>query len=103
MLTHSEEAAEPEAHTRPVCHFPEAVTPTRRLNIRNLFSHNPGGQKSETKVLARWFLQTPLSSVHVEKHSQDFPGGPVVKNPSTNAEDMGAIPGWGRPHIPWDN
>ena len=25
----------------------------------------------------------------------DFPGGPVVKNPSSNAGDMGWIPGWG--------
>ena len=103
MHTHSEEAAEPEVHTRPMCHFPEAVTPIRWLNIRNLFSHNPGGRKSETKVLVRWFPQTPLSSEHVQKYSQDFPGGPVVKNPSANAEDTGAIPGLGRPHIPWGN
>ena len=27
--------------------------------------------------------------------SQDFPGGPVVKNPPSNAGDMGSIPGWG--------
>ena len=25
-----------------------------------------------------------------------FPGGSVVKNPPTNAEDVGSIPGWGR-------
>ena len=25
----------------------------------------------------------------------DFPGGPVVKNPPSNAEDAGLIPGWG--------
>ena len=25
----------------------------------------------------------------------DFPGGPVVKNPPSNAGDMGSIPGWG--------
>ena len=24
---------------------------------------------------------------------QDFPGGPVVKNPTANARDMGLIPG----------
>ena len=26
---------------------------------------------------------------------KDFPGGPVVKNPPCNAEDVGSIPGWG--------
>ena len=25
----------------------------------------------------------------------DFPGGPVIKNPPSNAEDMGLIPGLG--------
>ena len=25
----------------------------------------------------------------------DFPGGPVVKNPPSNAGDTGSIPGWG--------
>ncbi|TEA35916.1 hypothetical protein DBR06_SOUSAS810017, partial [Sousa chinensis] len=25
----------------------------------------------------------------------DFPGGPVLKNPSSNAGDTGSIPGWG--------
>ena len=24
-----------------------------------------------------------------------IPGGPVVKNPPSNARDMGSIPGWG--------
>ena len=27
--------------------------------------------------------------------SRDFPGGPVVKNPSCNAKDKGLSPGWG--------
>ena len=31
-----------------------------------------------------WFRRTPV---------KDFPGGPVVKNPSSNAGDMGLIPG----------
>ena len=26
--------------------------------------------------------------------SGDFPGGPVVKNPPSNARDAGSIPGW---------
>ena len=30
----------------------------------------------------------------------DFPGGPVVKNPSCNAGDMGSVPGQGT-NIPY--
>ena len=30
------------------------------------------------------------------KTMQDFPGGPVVKNPSCNARDTNSIPGSGR-------
>ena len=32
---------------------------------------------------------------------RDFPGGPVVKNPPSNAGDMGLIPGQGTkiPHV----
>ena len=29
------------------------------------------------------------------KYPQDFPGGPVAKNPPSNAEDLGLITGWG--------
>ena len=32
-----------------------------------------------------------------------FPGGPVVKNWSANAGDMGSITGLGRSHTPWGN
>ena len=31
----------------------------------------------------------------IKKISGDFPGGPVVKNPPSNAGDAGSIPGWG--------
>ena len=33
---------------------------------------------------------------------EDFPGGPVVKNPRANAGDTGSIPGLGRSHRPWN-
>ena len=36
-----------------------------------------------------------------EGKKEDFPGGPVVKNTSANAGDMGSIPGPGRFHMPW--
>ena len=31
----------------------------------------------------------------MEKNMRDFPGGPVVKNPPSNAGDAGSIPGQG--------
>ena len=33
----------------------------------------------------------------------DFPGGPVVKNLSAKAVDMGLTPGLGRVHLAWGN
>ena len=33
----------------------------------------------------------------------DFPGGPVVKNPSATAGDTGLTPGPGRFHLLWDS
>ena len=34
---------------------------------------------------------------------EDFPGGPMVKNPPANAGNKGLIPGQGRSHVPRDN
>ena len=34
---------------------------------------------------------------------EDFPGGPVAKNPPANAGNMGSIPGPGRFHMQWGN
>ena len=36
----------------------------------------------------------------ISKVGRDFPGGPVVKNPPSNARDAGSIPGRG-PRIPY--
>ena len=38
-----------------------------------------------------------------ERRREDFPGGPVIKNSSVNAGDIGSIPGLGRFHMPRDN
>ena len=40
------------------------------------------------------------STCLVNNHREDFPGGPVVKNPPANAEDAGFIPGPARFHVP---
>ena len=34
---------------------------------------------------------------------QDFPGGPVHRNPPANTGDTGSISGPGRFHMPWGN
>ena len=33
--------------------------------------------------------------VENNRTTRDFPGGPVVKKPPSNARDAGLIPGWG--------
>ena len=38
-----------------------------------------------------------------EQKQEDFPGGPVVKNPPANAQDMGLIPDPGGFHMPQCN
>ena len=39
---------------------------------------------------------TSLSGTHASNHHhQDFPGGPVVKNPLSDAADTGSVPGQG--------
>ena len=40
-------------------------------------------------------LQWQTSHMFSTKHSWDFPGGPVVKNPPSNAGNARSIPGWG--------
>ena len=63
-------------------------------------------EKFGTKVIGEILINTRYTSYnnpvlywHKNK-SQDFPGGPVVKNPPANAGDTGSIPGPGRLHIP---
>ena len=34
-------------------------------------------------------------------YALDFPGGPMVRNPPANAEDMGSVPSLGKSHMPW--
>ena len=42
-------------------------------------------------------------TTNLNVYAQDFPGGPLVKNPPANAEDTGSSPGPGRSHMPWSN
>jgi len=43
------------------------------------------------------------SAISYKKIDESFPGGLVVKNPPTNAGDMGSVPGQGRSHMPRSN
>ena len=47
-------------------------------------------------------LPNPLV-LHVNTHSQDFPGGILDKNPSNNARDMDSNLSPGRLHMPRSN
>ena len=57
--------------------------------------HSLDGLSSRVEMTAEEFINLKLC--------QDFPGGPVVKNPLANAGDMGLIPDPGRFHMPWGN
>ena len=46
---------------------------------------------------------SPVQLTSKNSKTRGFPGGPVVKNPSANAEDMGSIPGTGGSHMPGRN
>ena len=50
------------------------------------------GSTSSVKSFCLWIL---ISSLRRKKTLRDIPGGPVVKNPPSNAGDTGSIPGWG--------
>ena len=42
-----------------------------------------------------WVQQKPGQHELIHFETEDFPGGPVVKNPPCNAEDSGSIPDQG--------
>ena len=44
-------------------------------------------------------LEVEDTTVNMIKTPEDFPGGPVVKNPPASAGDKGSIPGLGRSHM----
>ena len=50
-----------------------------------------------------YFSVLPKDLPHFEKENRGFPGGPVVKNLSRDAGDIGSISGLGRSHMPQGN
>ena len=48
-------------------------------------------------------VPTVRSGLHLRVISEDFPDGPMDKNPPANAGDIGSIPDPGRFHMPQKN
>ena len=63
------------------------MKPTTSLKTTNYWNSH---SKKQTK---QGTLKVP------KKETEDFPGGPVDKNPPANAENTDSIPGLGRSHM----
>ena len=68
------------------------------INRKSLFNkqgetagHIFGGKYTLTLTLP----YAKINSKQIKAKRRGFPGGPVVKNPPSNAGDAGSIPGWG--------
>ena len=73
-------------------------SPQKIKNRTTIQSRNPtsGYFSEEDKNIDSKRYMHPCVHSSTIYHSQgDFPGGPVVKNPPSNAADAGSIPGWG--------
>ena len=60
---------------------------------------NPEANASPVKLLDETLT---LDDTLTENH-EDFPGGPMVKNPPCHAGHTGSIPGLDRSNMPWGN
>ena len=65
------------------------------IPIVQMKSEAPGWKSNPPKPCSKGLNKKLLVS--------DFPDGTVVKNPPTNAGDVGLIPGLGRFHMLWGN
>ena len=77
--------------------------PPGKLTLFPRGSHTPSQRKSQFNMyVIRSHMPCGIAKMKTST-SWDFPHGPMVKNPSANAGDMGLIPGPGRSHMPWSN
>ena len=60
------------------------------VTIGNVASSNTGLEAR--RQWSQAFETLRGKDFHFEFHTRDFPGGPVVENPPSNAGDMGSIP-----------
>ena len=70
---------------------------TKLLELINEFGKVAGYKINMQKSVAFLYTNKELSEREIKKMIpfRDFPGGPVVKNPPSNAGDVGSIPGRG--------
>lgn len=74
--------------------------------LKQWWSHSeprPAPRREPGEKRRPTFTTSPRRALHSFKMtSKDSPGGPAVRNPPCNAEDVGSTPGWGTriPH-PW--
>ena len=64
-------------------------------------SRSPCGSSEKQSYLCLTSLQILNSAGKIIK--QDFPGGPLDRNPAANAGHTGLMPGLGRSHMTWDS
>ena len=77
--------------------------PPGKLTLLPSKSHTPSQRKSQFNMYIIRSRMPCGTAKMIISTSWDFPHGPMVKNPSANAGDMGLIPGPGRSHMPRSN
>ena len=65
------------------------------LNPTQGFHRDGGWRREYLRGLEQQLVTSWDRSIFILKQLGDFPGGPVVKNPPSNAGDTGSIPGRG--------
>ena len=90
---------------------PPRSTQTERPSMRKAEELGRGGEKRRVEEErdrdggndTAWGKNPKKKKKKSESRIEGFPGGPVIKNSSLNAGDIGLIPGLGRLHMPGDN
>ena len=83
------------------------ITPSLTLEVKRCHL-TPATQGPITPTALRFLtavaeVPTVRSGLHLRVITEDFPDGPMDKNPPASAGDIGSIPGPGRFHTPQKN
>ena len=69
------------------------------VNISTSCIFKPHIQREKTLFFCEYKVvicrRSAVDYIRVNNQSRDYPGGPVIKNPPSNAGDVGSIPGYG--------
>ena len=86
---------------------PSSQTPVQSPPCRQAFERAAvSGLLGHPSLFSVHTSKSRIVKVQVSKQKwrlSGFPGGSVVRNPPANAGDMSAIPGPGRPYLPWSS